>query len=112
MKVALCAGAIAGLVFSARMSFAQTAWQENHPRRTEVNGRLENQNDRIQKGAANGSLSPGEAARLHRQDRRIRRQERFYASEHGGHITKAEQNKINREENHVSSHIYNEKHGN
>jgi hypothetical protein len=38
-------------------------------------------------------------------DRHIRRQERRYAANHGGHISRAEQHRLNREENGVSHRI-------
>jgi hypothetical protein len=75
-----------------------------------VNNRLENQNSRIEDGRADGTPTGKEAQKLHREDRAILRQERRYASHHGGHISKAEQAKLNREENRVSSQIQNDEH--
>lgn len=85
--------------------FAQSNWDENHPRRAEVNSRLNNQNARIDNKVDDGKMSRAEAARLHRQDRSIRREERRDAAANGGHITKAEQEHINHQENHVSREI-------
>ena len=65
----------------------QTQWQKKHPRRTEVNTRLENQNDRIHQGVKNGELSKPEAKQLHKEDRHIRQEERTMAAKNGGHIT-------------------------
>jgi hypothetical protein len=109
-KAALCAGVMASVLLGATLSFAETQWEKNHPRRDEVNDRLENQNERIKEGRENGTLNGKEARKLHREDRAIRRQERRYARRHGGHISKQEQHKLNREENRVSGQIYNEKH--
>ena len=109
-RVALCAGIVASLLSGVSVSYAETQWEKNHPRRDEVNDRLEKQNERIKEGRENGTLTRKEAHRLHREDRAIRRQERRYARRHGGHISKAEQNKLNREENAVSGQIYKEKH--
>ena len=105
LAVALAAG-----MLSATSSLAETQWEKDHPRRDEVNDRLENQNRRIDQGRANGTLSPKEARKLHHEDHVIRRQERRYARHHGGHISKAEQEKLNREENGVSNQIHREKH--
>ncbi len=82
----------------------------DHPRREQVNSRLANQNRRIDNGVANGTLSHGQARQLHREDHAIRAEERTDAATHGGHITKAEQRQINRQENQVSRQIYAEKH--
>ena len=51
-----------------------------------------------------------EARQLHAEDRAIRQQERAQAAQNGGHITKAEQRQLNREENQVSKQIYEETH--
>jgi len=110
-KLPLSTGVIASvLLLGATLSFAETQWEKDHPRRDEVNDRLENQNQRIREGRENGTVTPREAHRLHREDRAIRRQERRYARHHGGHISKGEQKKLNREENRVSGQIYDEKH--
>lgn len=86
-------------------AFAATQWQQNHPRRTEVNQRLNNQNQRINKEVRQGEISKGQAAKLHKEDRQIRREERLMASQNGGHITKAEQRTLNQQENKVSQQI-------
>jgi hypothetical protein len=83
---------------------------KNHPRRAQVNARLENQNERIKEGVKNGQLSKDQAQQLHAEDHAIRDQERADAAEHGGHITKGEQRQLNREENAASKQIYSEKH--
>jgi hypothetical protein len=87
-------------------------WKEDHPRRAEVNKRLENQNDRIKEGRENGQLTKGQAQQLHAEDHAIREQERAEAATQGGHITKGQQRQINREENRVSDQIHDEKHPN
>ena len=92
-------------------AFADGTWAANHPRRAEVNGRLANQNRRIDQGVRNGTLTRGQARQLHREDHAIRAEERADAAIHGGHITKGEQRQINRQENQVSRQIYAEKHG-
>ena len=81
------------------------SWKQSHPRRAEVNNRLANQNNRINQEVKEGEISKAQAARLHRQDRKIRREERLMASQNGGHITKAEQKILNRQENKVSRKI-------
>ena len=96
----------------ASASFAQaaapapdTAFQQSHPRRAEVNSRLANQNSRIKTDVADGDMSKAKAARLHKDDHQIRQEERDMASQNGGHITKQEQKTLNHQENKVSKKI-------
>ncbi|MDR3683716.1 MAG: hypothetical protein P4L11_08305 [Geothrix sp.] len=102
--------AAALLLASAGASAQETQWQKDHPRRAEVNGRLANQNERIQQGEKNGQLTPGQAKQLHKEDKGIRKEERRMAARDGGHITKRDQAKLNRQENRVSKQIHGEKH--
>jgi DNA-binding transcriptional regulator of glucitol operon len=88
----------------------ETQWQKYHPRRTQVNGRLNNQNKRINQGTKSGTLTPQQAAQLHHEDGQVRQEERDMASQNGGHITKQEQKTLNQQENQVSKQIYDEKH--
>ncbi len=104
------AAALLGVLSSGSLAFAETAWERNHPRRDEVNDRLQNQNERIHEGVKDGQLTHKEARQLHREDHAIRAQERRYARHHGGHISKREQGKLNAEENAVSHQIHEERH--
>jgi hypothetical protein len=70
-----------------------------------VNGRLANQNKRIHQDVKNGTLTKGQAAALHKDDRQVRQEERDMASQNGGHITKSEQKVLNQQENGISSAI-------
>lgn len=85
--------------------FAATQWNKNHPRRTQVNKRLNNQNRRINQERKEGEISKGQAAHLHQEDRQIRGEERAMASQNGGHITRQEQRTLNQQENAVSQQI-------
>lgn len=76
-----------------------------HPRRAEVNHRLNVQNARINRNLAKGNITPAEAAQLHSEVQSIRVQEHQDAAQHGGHITKAEKHQLNQEENAVSRQI-------
>ena len=84
---------------------AETQWQKNHPRRTQVNHRLANQNKRIHQEVKEGELTKSQAASLHKEDHQIRTEERDMASQNGGHITKSEQKVLNQQENGVSKQI-------
>jgi len=84
---------------------AETQWQKDHPRRTQVNHRLANQNRRIHQDVKNGTLSKAQAAQLHKDDRQVRQEERDMASQNGSHITKSEQRTLNQQENRISNQI-------
>jgi uncharacterized protein HemX len=84
---------------------AETTWQKNHPRRTQVNHRLANQDKRIHQDVKNGTLSRSQAANLHHEDHQVRQEERDMASQNGGHITKPEQKVLNGQENNISGQI-------
>ncbi|KVH81774.1 hypothetical protein [Burkholderia ubonensis] len=86
-------------------AFADTPWQKAHPRREEVNQRLANQNRRIHHEVKEGEMSHAQAARLHRDDHRIRQEERDMAAQNGGHLTRPEQRVLNQQENAVSNKI-------
>ncbi len=80
---------------------------EHHPRRAQVNHRLEKQNDRIDHKVADGQMSKKEAHKLRKNDHKIRHEERDMASQNNGHITKQEQKTLNQQENQNSRKIKN-----
>jgi hypothetical protein len=102
----------AGLLLAATGSAgaAETQWQKDHPRRSQVNRRLRRQNARINQGVRNGTLTHQQARQLHKEDHQIRQEERDMASQNGGHITKQEQRTLNQQENATSRQIHSEKH--
>jgi len=85
--------------------YAEPDWGKDHPRRSQVNKRLKNQNHRINEKVKNGEMTKAEAKKLHREDRNIRQEERYMAKQNGGHITKQEQRTLNQQENQVSREI-------
>ncbi len=100
--------AVAALLFTAGVAgvaMADTTWEQKHPRRDEVNDRLENQNRRIHKEVKAGDLTQTQAAALHKDDRQIRQEERDMAHLDNGHITAADQKALNQQENVVSKGI-------
>jgi hypothetical protein len=84
---------------------AETQWERNHPRRDQVNDRLENQNRRINQEVREGEISRQRANQLHREDHAIRQEERTMSRMNNGHITPAEQKALNQQENAVSRQI-------
>ena len=102
--------AAAGLAFAiggvATSASAATPWQIHHPRRVEVNLRLDRQNERIREERRDrGRSPPPEAFRLHLADHRVRLQERWFARHDGGHLTRWEQARLNHRENFISHRI-------
>jgi hypothetical protein len=102
LTVAAVTMSLVGLTTTA---VADTQWQKSHPRREQVNNRLANQNKRIHQEVKEGDLTKGQAAKLHKDDRQIRKEERLMASHNGGHVTKSEQKVLNQQENAVSKQI-------
>ena len=98
----LLALSLAGLGTS---SASAMGWRASHPRRAEVNARLNHQDHRINVERREGDITASQAHDLHAQDRGIRAQERFDASQNGGHITRSEQGSLNQQENAVSQQI-------
>ena len=103
VSVALLSAVAAATIGSAFA--AEGEWSRNHPRREQVNERLENQDKRINKEVKEGEINKAQAARLHKEDHQIRREERDMASQNGGHITRQEQRTLNQQENAVSRQI-------
>jgi hypothetical protein len=52
-----------------------------------------------------GKMSKAQAATLHREDHAIRKEGQRMAARNSGHITKADQAKLNRQEDAVSKRI-------
>lgn len=104
-KKTLVLTASALLVGIAGLAHAESQWDKDHPRRAEVNKRLNNQNARINKEVKEGEMNKTQAAKLHKEDRQIRQEERDMASQNHGHITKQEQVTLNQQENAVSRQI-------
>jgi hypothetical protein len=103
-RIALTILSLGVVVSTTGLASAET-WNQAHPRRAEVNARLDNQNRRINEERREGEITRGEARKLHAEDRTMRREERFMAGQNGSHITRAEQRALNQQENKVSRQI-------
>jgi len=86
-------------------AFADTPWQQAHPRREQVDNRLARQDHRINHDYRDGQIGRRQAFQLHREDRRVRGEERRMAGLDGGHITRLDQRALNQQENHISRQI-------
>ena len=73
-----------------------------------IQERMQNQQQRIDQGAASGQLTPREAARLEGQQAKIRQDEARAKSD--GVVTVAEKRKLTAEQNRASRDIYRKKH--
>ncbi|HET6555248.1 MAG TPA: hypothetical protein VFG49_17110 [Dyella sp.] len=90
-------------------AMAQSTSPDNipgHPRVSEVNQRLDNQQDRIQNGVADGQINAKQAARDEKHDSNIAARESRDEAEHGGHLTRQEQKNLNKSLNKDSKHIH------
>lgn len=76
-----------------------------HPRVNEVNRRVDNQQQRIDKGLANGTITPTQAARDETHDANIAQRASADEARHHGHLTPRETLRLNHAENRNSHHI-------
>ena len=97
--------AAAGLAVLAPAPALAGKWGAHHPRREEVNDRLQNLNRRIREERHEGDLTKAQAQTLRKDDRAIRQEERDMAKLDNGHITKADQRVLNQQENVLSKRI-------
>ena len=114
----LLALAVGGLMLAGSAS-AQTSTTSGagpgvvdpgHPRVNEVNKREANQQKRIVNGVNSGKLSAQQTANLEKREASVQRREKRDMAKNNGHLTKAEQKGINRQQNRISKSIYKDKH--
>jgi hypothetical protein len=103
-------GLVAFSVLVSGTTMAQDTSVPGHPRVNEVNQRLSNQQQRIQSGQANGTINGKQAARDEKQDANIAKRESVDEAKHNGHLTKGEDRRLNKSENHDSRRIRRQKH--
>jgi len=107
VSLVISAAALSG---SAIAQSADPAPVPGHPRVNEVNQRLDNQQDRIQKGVADGQINAKQEARDEKRDANIAQRESTDEAKNGGHLTKKEQKNLNKSLNKDSAHIHNQRH--
>ena len=76
----------------------------------EVEQRVDNQDQRINQGVRNGSLTAREYTQLDKSSDRINAQRVHDLRANDGHLTAAERAQLNREQNRLSDRIYFDKH--
>jgi len=80
-----------------------------HPRVNQVNRREGRQQKRIGNGVANGTLTSKQATNLEKRETAVQNREKADMAAHNGHLTKAEQQGINRQQNRISRSIAHDK---
>jgi hypothetical protein len=110
--------AVGGLLFAGSAA-AQTATSTSgagpgvvdpgHPRVNQVNRREGRQQKRIGNGVANGTLTSKQATHLEKRETAVQNREQADMAKHNGHLTKAEQAGINRQQNRISRSIKRDK---
>ena len=81
-----------------------------HYGNNKVGQRRENQQDRISQGIKSGQLTPGETAKLEKQQQGINKQVANDRKANGGTLTASEKKQVNKEQNQASRNIYKKKH--
>ncbi len=110
-KASILPVAAAFAILLSAPAFSQDV-DPGHPRVNEIQGRIDNQQIRTNQGIGQGQINGKQAARDEARDARVERQLQRDESKHGGHITKREQATLNRELNHNSKAIHNQRHNN
>jgi hypothetical protein len=80
---------------------AEGQFAKKHPRRAEVLKRDRKLKRQTANAEKNGKITDAQADKLQKEEGAIKNQEQADAAANGGHITKAEQRDLNREENKV-----------
>lgn len=80
-----------------------------HPRVNQVNRREGRQQKRIGNGIKNGTLTSKQATNLEKRETAVQNREQADMAKHNGHLTKAEQAGINRQQNRISRSIRRDK---
>ena len=81
-----------------------------HYGNNKVGQRRENQQDRIAQGIKSGQLTPGETAKLEKQQQGINKRVASDRKANGGTLTASEKKQVNKEQNQASRNIYRKKH--
>lgn len=111
--ITLTSLALIGLIGSGATAMAQSATgapDPGHPRVSEVQQRIDNQESRVDKGISDGQINSKQAAhddaKLAREQNSLNQDE----AKNGGHITKGEQKNLNKRLNKGSRQIYRQRH--
>jgi len=100
----------AAMLMAGTVAFAQDQSTTDPKPTTEVGQRKENQQDRIAQGVKSGQLTAGETANLETKEAAINKETAADRAANGGKLTTAEKAQVNRQQNHLSNQIYQDKH--
>lgn len=114
MSKSLLASLALVLALTSGAAMAQTAAPVDptipgHPRVNEIDQRLENQQQRIDSGVASGKINAKQEARDQATDAKVSQELTADQAKNNGHITKAEQKKMNKQLNKNSKRIHRQK---
>ena len=96
-KTLLLALGLVTALTAASGASAETRFQATHPARAEVNGRLVRLNHKIAVERREGRMGPAKAQLMRAELRHVRREERVDARRMGGHLTRVEHRRLNRD---------------
>lgn len=107
----ISAAIVGAALVAAPMSvaFAQ-GFDATHPARDQVNNRMDNTSQKINRDVAKGEIDKRQAARLHHENHMVRTAERTDSHLNGSHITQPEHKALNQEETALQRKTYNEAH--
>jgi len=100
----------AAVLMAGTVAVAQDQSATDPKPKTEVGQRKENQQDRIANGVQSGQLTAGETANLEKKEAAINKETAADRAANGGKLTTAEKAQVNRQQNHLSNQIYQDKH--
>jgi hypothetical protein len=98
------------LLGTAALAQTPSSTPSQNPQPGEIQQRKENQQDRIANGVQSGQLTAGETSNLESKEAAINGETRADRAANGGKLTSAEKQQINRQQNHLSKQIYDDKH--
>jgi hypothetical protein len=78
---------------------------KNHPRVNQVNGRVDNQEHRINQERKEGEITKGQAQQDRRNLKAINQEKHAMRRQDGGHLTKGDQKALNQQINQNSNNI-------
>jgi len=106
----MVAGSAAAQTANVTSDAGPSVVDPSHPRGNQVNHREQKQQQRIGNGIKSGKLNSQQAAHLEKREASVQNRKQKDMAKHNGHLTKAEQKGINRQQNRISKSIYKDKH--
>ena len=102
--------ALATITFLASMGLALAQDANGNNPAMSPKARLKRQHQRIEQGVKNGKITAKEHRQLAREGEKINAQRKADLKKDGGRLTHKQRKKLEKEENHRSDQIYNDKH--